>query len=114
VLRGGRPATAAWSRTRLRGLGVPEEVLAALPQQEPTDDLRWLVALTDAIGATVPAPASDGDADVTATGRGLQGALALLRLGVTGVVPSMLILDGRAVPATATELALSIRAGIVG
>ncbi|MDQ1672675.1 MAG: hypothetical protein QOC98_1237 [Frankiaceae bacterium] len=114
VLRGGRPATAAWSRTRLRGLGVPDEVLAALPESDPTDDLRWLVALTDAIGATVPAPASDGDADVTAAGRGLRGALALLRLGVTGVVPTMLILDGRAVPATATELALAVRAGIVG
>jgi hypothetical protein len=93
---------------------VPDEVLAALPEQDPTDDLRWLVALTDAIGATVPAPAADGDADVTAAGRGLRGALALLRLGVTGVVPTMLILDGRAVPATATELALTIRAGIVG
>jgi hypothetical protein len=97
----------------LRGLGVPEEVLAALPEQEPAEDLRWLVALTDAIGATVPAPVLDGDADVTATGRGVRGALALLRLGVAGVAPSMLVVDGRAVPATATELALTIRAAIV-
>ena len=97
----------------LRALGVPEAVLAALPAEDPADDLRWLVALTDAIGATVPEPADSTTADVTASGTGLRGALALLRLGVTGVSPQTLTIDGRAVPATATELALAVRAGIL-
>lgn len=109
----GRPATAAWSRTRLHALGVPEAVLAALPAEDPADDLRWLVALTDAIGVTVPEPGDSTTADVTASGTGLRGALALLRLGVSGVPPQTLTIDGRAVPATATELALAIRAGIL-
>ena len=91
---------------------MPDQVLAALPHEEPADDLRWLVALTDAITAVVPAP-SDGDADVTASGRGLRGALALLQLGVSGVAPQTLTVEGRSVPATATELALAIRAGIL-
>jgi hypothetical protein len=108
-----RPAGSGWSATRLRDLGVPEAVLAALPSEEPSDDLRWLVALTDAITATVPAPVEDGSADVTASGAGLRGALALLRLGVDGVPPHTLTVDGRAVPATATELALAVRAGIL-
>jgi hypothetical protein len=108
-----RPAGSGWSGTRLRDLGVPDAVLAALPAEEPTDDLRWVVALTDAIAATVPAPADDGTAHVTANGTGLRGALALLRLGVDGVPPQTLSIDGRAVPATATELALAIRAGIL-
>jgi hypothetical protein len=92
---------------------VPDEVLAALPAEEPADDLRWLVALTDAIAAVVPAPVEDGDADVTASGRGLRGALALMRLGVAGVAPQTLVIDGRSLPATATELALAVRAGIL-
>ena len=108
-----RPAGSGWSTARLRDLGVPEAVLAALPAEEPADDLRWLVALTDAITATVPAPVEDGLADVTASGTGLRGALALLRLGVDGVPPQTLSIEGRAVPATATELALAVRAGIL-
>lgn len=108
-----RPAGSGWSVHRLRDLGVPEAVLAALPAEEPTDDLRWLVALTDAITATIPAPAENGTADVTASGTGLRGALALLRLGVEGVPPQALTVEGRAVPATATELALAVRAGIL-
>jgi hypothetical protein len=108
-----RPSGSGWSGTRLRDLGVPDAVLAALPAEEPADDLRWVVALTDAIAATVPAPAEDGTAHVTANGTGLRGALALLRLGVDGVPPQTLSVDGRAVPATATELALAIRAGIL-
>jgi hypothetical protein len=108
-----RPAGSGWSSARLRDLGVPDAVLAALPAEEPADDLRWVVALTDAIAATVPAPVEDGNAHVTANGTGLRGALALLRLGVDGVPPQTLSIDGRAVPATATELALAIRAGIL-
>jgi hypothetical protein len=50
---------------------------------------------------------------VTASGTGLRGALALLRLGVDGVPPQTLTVEGRAVPATATELALAVRAGIL-
>jgi hypothetical protein len=108
-----RPTGSGWSTARLRDLGVPDPVLQALPTDEPTDDLRWLVALTDAITATVPAPAEDGSAVVTASGTGLRGALALLRLGLEGVAPQTLTVEGRALPATATELALAIRAGIL-
>jgi hypothetical protein len=113
ALRSTRPATAAWSRERLRSLGVPDAVLEAMPTAEPTEDLRWLVALTDAIAGVIPGPAENGCVDVTASGTGLRGALALLRLGVSGISPQTLTIDDRAVPATATELALAIRAGVL-
>jgi hypothetical protein len=113
VLRRAGTPGAAWSSSRLRDLGVPDAVLAALPHAEPADDLHWLVALTAAIGATIPGPVVDGTADVTASGTGLRGALALLRLGLTGIAPQTLTIDGRAVPATATELALAVRAGVL-
>lgn len=113
VLRRAGTPGAAWSPSRLRDLGVPDAVLAALPRAEPADDLHWLVALTDAIAATIPEPVLDGSADVTVSGTGLRGALALLRLGLTGIAPQTLSIDGRAVPATATELALAVRAGVL-
>jgi hypothetical protein len=97
----------------LASLGVPEDVLKALPTPEPDGDIAWLVALTDAIAAVMPEPVELGGAHVSANGAGLRGVLALLELGVQGIAPQTLVLEGRAVPATATELALVIRSALM-
>ena len=115
-----------WSRTRLLDLGVPAAVVAAvdaaLPAGEPTegpsdrsaDDLRWLVALTTAVAATVPPPAqADADHPVVLDGHGTAGALALLEAGVRGTPPGRLTTGDRTVAATALELALAIRAAVL-
>ena len=46
-------------------------------------------------------------------GRGVAGAIAMIRGGVEGLVPGTLDLDGRCVPATATELALAVRSALI-
>lgn len=107
-------AEPGWSRERLRALGVPAAVLAALPKQEPSDDLAWLVALTEAVSATVAPPATaDAEHPVVLDGHGTAGALALLEAGTRGTPPGRLSLEGRTVAASALELALAVRAAVL-
>lgn len=110
-----RPARAAapgsgWSRERLEALGVPAGVLDQLPGAAPRDDLGWVVALTAAIEAAVPAPHEpDDEHPVVVSGHGLAGAVAVLDAGCRGAVPGTIGHAGRTAPATATELALVLR-----
>ncbi len=109
-----RPAAAGvrrrWSRATLVSVGVPDAVLEQLPPAAPLDDLAWVVALTAAIGAVVPAPAEvDEDHPVVVSGFGLEGAIAVLEAGVRGQHPGTVTHAGRTAPATATELALVLR-----
>lgn len=108
------PSPARWSRARLLEIGVPPAVVAALPDEEPTDDIGWLVALTAAIEATVP-PHATADADHPAVldGHGTPGALALLDAGVRGIPPGALTVAGRTVAAGAVELAIAVRAAVL-
>jgi hypothetical protein len=104
-----------WSRSGLARIGVPDEVLAALPDDDPVDDLGWLVALTDAIAACVPPPAvADAEHPVVVTGHGLPGALAILEAGCRGATPGTLSTADRTAPATALELALVVHASLTG
>lgn len=108
------PVTGGWSRRRLLTVGVPAAVVDALPAVDPTDDLGWLVAVTTAVSATVPEPASaDAEHPAVMDGHGTAGALALLDAGVRGTTPGSLTHGGRTVAATALELALAIRAAVL-
>lgn len=108
------PPGPGWSRERLHALGVPAAVLAALPKQEPSDDLAWLVALTEAVSATVAPPATaDAEHPVVLDGHGMAGALALLEAGTRGTPPGRLSVEGRTVAASALELALAVRAAVL-
>ena len=110
-----RAKAPGWDRRALRRLGVPTAVVNALPAEDPTDDLGWLTALTAAITACVPAPGVVGpDCPVVVDGYGLEGAVGMLQAGVKGVAPGTLVLEGRAAPATAVELALVLRAHVTG
>ena len=90
-------------------------MLDALPSPAPRDDLGWVVALTAAIEAAVPAPAEpDEQHPVVVSGYGLQGAVAVLDAGSRGLVPGTITHAGRTAPATATELALVLRHHLTG
>jgi hypothetical protein len=105
-----------WSVARLQEVGVPSEVLAALPEDLPSeaDDLGWVGALAGAIAATVPGPAAaDAEHPAVVDGHGVAGALAQLGAGVRGVPPGTLTTAGRTVPATAVELALAVRTAVL-
>ena len=104
----------SWSRARLRRLGVPAKVLSLLPAEDPRDDLAWLVALTGAIAATVPAPAEpSASTPAVVHGYELAGALAILDACSRGAHPGTLTTGGRTVPATPTELALLVRSHVL-
>lgn len=106
----------SWSALKLAQVGVPIPIIEAMRVEEGRDeDLRWLCALTEAIAAFVPEPAPlSEDNAVIMKGLGPQGALAMVRAGVLGLTPGILVMDGRKVRATATELALAIRTLVVG
>ncbi|MCW2776690.1 MAG: hypothetical protein JWN17_415, partial [Frankiales bacterium] len=109
------PARTGWSRSALEALGVPDAVLAQLPDPAPRDDLAWVVALAAAIEAVVPAPAEPDEAHpVVVSGHGLAGALAVLDAGTRGASPGTISHAGRTAPATATELALVLRHHVDG
>lgn len=111
---GPAPAPDGWSRRRLLAIGVPAAVVDALPAVDPADDLGWLVALTAAVSATVPEPASaDDEHPAVMDGHGTAGALALLDAGVRGTTPGTLTQGGRTVAATALELALAVRVAVL-
>jgi hypothetical protein len=104
----------SWSLLALARAGVPSEVLDRVPPQDPEDDLAWLSALRDAIEAVVPAPGELGaPATAVVDGIGAAGAAQILRAGVAGIVPGTLLMDGRALPATAAELALAVRSCVL-
>lgn len=107
------PAGTEWSRTALADAGVPRAILRRLPAEDPVTELGWMAALEAALAAVVPAPAEPGAAPLVADAAGPDGVIALLRAVVEhGAVPGRLHLDGRAVPATATELTLALRRAI--
>jgi hypothetical protein len=113
--RSAAPAVGTWSKAALTRLGVPDAVLAELDPPAATDDLGWVVALTSAIAATVPEPgAPDEKNPVVVSGHGLPGVLAILDAGSRGLRPGTITTGGRTAPATATELALVVRAHVVG
>ncbi len=109
-------ASTGWSRDALAALGVPPAVLAQLPATAPTDDLGWVVALTAAIAAVVPAPAAlaTGEHPAVVHGHGVVGAVALLDAGSRGLTPGTISHAGRTAAATPTELALVLRHHVTG
>lgn len=107
-------APSGWSRTALVELGVPEEVLAGLPTEDPTDDLAWAAALAAAIAVVLPAPAALSEADpVVVDGHGVTGALGILRAARLGLTPGTITTGHRTVPASAAELALVLRSAVI-
>jgi hypothetical protein len=114
------PATVAapadgWSRAALAALGLPERVLAALPTKDPRDDVAWLGALAEALATALPAPATaDFSHPVVVDGYGVAGVLGLLEAGAKGIAPGTITDHGRTAPATPLELALVVRAALVG
>lgn len=103
-----------WSRAALTALGVPDEVLAGLPAQDPADDLAWAAALAAAIATVLPAPAALSAADpVVVDGHGVAGALGILRAARLGLTPGTITVGDRTVPASAAELALVLRSAVV-
>ncbi len=49
-------SSGGWDRANLYRLGVPEQVLARLPAQDPSDAGEWCRALRTAVAASIPAP----------------------------------------------------------
>jgi hypothetical protein len=96
-----------WSLERLRTLGLGEPLLAAVAAARPTTDLEWVEALAAAIARLLPADISTAQTFVVGEGR--ASAAGLLQELQAGKIPAFLLVDGQRLPATADELALSIR-----
>lgn len=103
-LRDSRPE---WSLERLRRLGLGEQLLELVAAFEPTSDLEWVQALATAI--QVHMPDSVTPQATLLAGEGRASAVGLVQGLTTGKVPAFLLIDGQQIPATADELALSIR-----
>jgi hypothetical protein len=101
-----------WGRTALKQLGLPTAVLAALPAKEPKDDLAWVAALAKAFATVLPE--ADPAAAVCVSGTGLDGVRGILAAGRKGMTPGTITYAGRTAPATAMELALCVRAEVLG
>jgi hypothetical protein len=101
-----------WGRTALKQLGLPTAVLAALPAKEPKDDLAWVAALAKAFATVLPE--ADPSAPVCVSGAGLEGVRGIHAAGRKGMTPGTLTYAGRTAPATAMELALCVRAEVLG
>lgn len=98
----------AWSREALLGLGLPEAMINRLPAALD-GDLAWVAALATAIGDLLEtAECISGPCELT--GHGADSVVQLIRGACDGFRLDSLIIDGRRVPATPTELALAIRA----
>ena len=112
--RPAQPAPTGWSRQRLADLGLPEAVLAGLPAEDPSSDLHWAAALAEAIDAVLPpAAVLSEDSPVVVDGYGLKGVLGILDAATRGFTPGTLTLEGRTVPASATEMALVVRQAVL-
>jgi hypothetical protein len=110
----GAVVPAGWSRAALAAAGLPKPVLAALPARDPRDDAGWIRALTAALATVLPAAAPLGDDHpLTVNGHGLPGVLGILAASRRGFTPGTITYGGRTAPATATELALAVRAEVV-
>jgi hypothetical protein len=111
------PATArrtggsGWNRRTLAHLGLPRWVLAALPADDPQGDLAWVAALEQAFATGLPA--ADPTGAVVVSGTGLEGVLGVLAGARRGLTPGTITYAGRTAPATATELALVVRAEVL-
>ena len=106
-----------WSRQALAAVGVPAAVLAALPAKDPTSDLAWVAALERALTRTVPGPKSLGaEAPCVLAAHGVEGVVRMIATSIdTGLPVGVVTVDGgRVAPATATELALVLRAAVLG
>ncbi|MCW2599364.1 MAG: hypothetical protein JWM02_1193 [Frankiales bacterium] len=109
------PAPSGWSRQALTDLALPAAVLDALPGQDPVEDLSWVAALASALSTVLPEPASPDEAHpLVVNGYGISGVLGLLDAATRGLTPGTITLGDRTAAATATELALAIRAAVVG
>ena len=102
-----RDRTPHWSIDRLRQLGLGERMLEMVAAFEPDTDLEWVQALAIAIQVQIPDRVSAGDTLLAGDGR--ASAVGLLHALADGQVPAFLLVDGQKIPATANELALSIR-----
>ena len=106
-----RTEVSGWSRASLARLGLPKSVLSALPARDPKGDLAWAAALTKAFASVLPA--ADPDGAVVVNGVGLEGVLGILAAARKGMTPGTITYGGRTAPATATELALAVRAEVL-
>lgn len=98
----------AWSHETLLELGLPEAMINRLPAGLD-GDLEWVAALAKAIGDLLEtAECISGPCELT--GHGADSAVQLIRGACDGFRLDSLIIDGRRVPATPTELSLAIRA----
>ena len=98
----------AWSHEALLALGLPEAMINRLPA-DLDGDLEWVAALARAIGDLLEtAECISGPCELT--GHGADSAVQLIRGACDGFRLDSLIIDGRRVPATPTELSLAIRA----
>ena len=98
----------AWSHEALLALDLPEAMINRLPAGLD-GDLEWVAALAKAIGDLLEtAECISGPCELT--GHGADSAVQLIRGACDGFRLDSLIIDGRRVPATPTELALAIRA----
>jgi len=102
-----RDSKPVWSVERLRQLGLGESLLELVAAFEPSSDLEWVQALATAIQVQMP----EGVAahDTLLAGEGRASAVGLVQGLATGKIPAFLLIDGQQIPATADELALSIR-----
>lgn len=108
-------APTGWSLQALSDLGLPASVLEALPQDEPADDLAWVVALAVAMSAVLPVPAAlDSEHPLVVNGYGMAGVLGLLDAAARGLTPGTITVGDRTAAATATELALVVRTAVIG
>ena len=103
---GGEPV---WSRANLLALGVPEKICAHMDNVMPLTDGEWMNALEHAIRKLSPAPARSTEIMCT-LGQGRQSAIPMLQAAMIGIPPGIIYVDGVELVATATELALAVRA----
>ena len=109
-----RPGEPAWSRAALRHLGLHDTIVDLLTVPDGADDQAWTMDLVAALCAALGqelAPLADTPVDgtITVSGHGPRAALGLIGAAVDGARPDLLHLGGGDVPATAMELALSVR-----